>query len=427
MPANGSLYFTADLPAETRRGYQSLRVVVSHQEPGHNEAELHEVRITIWVEPDAIVRVFPEKVVPNQRIRLEGRGFIVPDSGGAGEIAQINFGGHPIDLASVNGGEGPAPIDSSGSWFGYVDLPIVAATTTPGTRELRITDKQGRGGSVEVTIPPRELTVAPIWSRPGTIVTVSGSGFPGRNDSGSGVSLHIYYESSAGFTVVSAEPDAGGNFAREIQVPRRTPAPSSNDIRVVFDGDDGGTVVTLATHDVPGPTVQLSAAAGPPGTAITLTGTGFRPFTNVNSATIGTIEVTPGGSVITDANGDFTFDFLVPGIGVGRHVVQVAVAGLTASAPFDIAPSGVAPGTPTPVAEALENLGGSLVVSFHFDNDAKSWSFYDPELADYSDLEQVIAGETYLIQVRETVEVILNGKTRQLTCYQGNCWNQIVW
>ena len=164
------------------------------------------------MEPDAIVRVFPEKVVPNQRIRLEGRGFIVPDSGGAGEIAQINFGGHPIDLASVNGGEGPAPIDSSGSWFGYVDLPIVAATTTPGTRELRITDKQGRGGSVEVTIPPRELTVAPIWSRPGTIITVSGSGFPGRNDSGSGVSLHIYYESSAGFTVVSAEPDSRGQL-----------------------------------------------------------------------------------------------------------------------------------------------------------------------------------------------------------------------
>ena len=186
VPANGSLYFTADLPAETRRGYQSLRVVVSHREQGHNEAELHEVRITIWVEPDAIVRVFPEKVVPNQRIRLEGRGFIVPDSGGAGEIAQINFGGHPIDLASVNGGEGPAPIDSSGSWFGYVDLPIVAATTTPGTREVRITDKEGRGGSVEVTIPPRELTVAPIWSRPGTIITVSGSGFPSRNDSGSG-------------------------------------------------------------------------------------------------------------------------------------------------------------------------------------------------------------------------------------------------
>ena len=280
---------------------------------------------------------------------------------------------------------------------------------------------------MEVTIPPRQLTVAPIWSRPGTIVTVSGSGFPGRNDSGSGVSLHIYYESSAGFTVVSAEPDAGGNFAQEIQVPRRTPAPSSNDIRVVFDGDDGGSIVTLATHDVPGPVVRLSAAAGPPGTEITLTGTGFRPFTKVNSATIGTIEVTPGGSIITDAQGDFTFDFLVPGIGVGRHVVQVAVAGLTASSPFDIAPSGVAPGTPTPATEALENLGDSLVVSFHFDNDAKSWSFYDPELADYSDLEQVIAGETYLIQVRETVEVILNGKTRRLICYQGNCWNQIVW
>ena len=154
MPANGSLYFTADLPAETRRGYQSLRVVVSHREPGHNEAELHEVRITLWVEPDAIVRVFPEKVVPNQRIRLEGRGFIVPDSGGAGEIAQINFGGHPIDLASVNGGEGPAPIDSSGSWFGYVGLAHSGGYHHAGNPGIK-DNRQSRGAAAAWKLPSR--------------------------------------------------------------------------------------------------------------------------------------------------------------------------------------------------------------------------------------------------------------------------------
>lgn len=426
VPASGSLHFIVDLPAQTRRGYQSLRVVVRHQGESNNK-EPHEVRITLWVEPDAIVSVFPETVAPNQRVRLEGRGFSVSDSDGPGAIAQINLGGHQIDLSRVNGGSGPASIDSNGSWFGYVDLPIATATTTPGIRELRVTDSYGRGGTVELTILPRELAVTPLWSSPGTIITVSGQGFPGRNDNGSPVSLRIYYDSAVGSTVVSAEPDAGGNFSQEIQVPRRTPAPSTNDIRVEFDDDAGGTVVTLATHDVPGPTVQLSAADGPPGTLITLTGAGFRPFANVNSAAIGNIDITPGSSVITDANGDFTLTFLVPGIGVGRHVVRVAVAGVTASSPFDISPSGVAPGAPTPVADALENLGGNLVVAFHFDDDAKTWSFYDPEVAEFSDLDYLAAGETYLILVRETVEATLNGKTRQLTCYRGNCWNQIVW
>ena len=38
-----------------------------------------------------------------------------------------------------------------------------------------------------------------------------------------------------------------------------------------------------------------------------------------------------------------------------------------------------------------------------------------------------ITGESYLLQVSATTEVILNNKTRNLTCVGGNCWNQIVW
>ena len=44
-----------------------------------------------------------------------------------------------------------------------------------------------------------------------------------------------------------------------------------------------------------------------------------------------------------------------------------------------------------------------------------------------SDLTHLITGETYLMQIKSTVEVILNGNTRNLTCVGANCWNQIVW
>ena len=425
IPASGSLHFTVDLPGGVRRGYQSLRVEVTWKDTDDTERK-YEVQTVLWVEPDAIVTALPDQVLPNQRIHLKGRGFLVKD--GSGAVASINISGHFLDLSGVNGGAGPAPIDRHGNWRGYVDLPINAATTTPGTKELRIVDGQGRGGTVEVTIPPREVTVAPIWGRPGSIVTVTGKGFPSRNDNGSNVNLRIRYQSSVGYAVASAEADGSGNFSGEIRLPLRTPAPSSNFVTVTFDDDDGTRVITTARHEVPGAAITVNPEAGPSGTPVSLAGQGFRKFTKVNSATIGALDVTPGGTVTTDANGDFSLTFLAPGVGVGSQTVRVTVAGVTASAPFHLSPSGVAAGTPVPVAEALEGLGDKLLRVFHFNNDSKVWTFYDPELAEDENTQHVmITGETYLVLVRETVGAILNGQTRQLTCHQGNCWNQIIW
>ena len=119
--------------------------------------------------------------------------------------------------------------------------------------------------------------------------------------------------------------------------------------------------------------------------------------------------------------------FMVPGLEVGQHTLRVTVAGVTASSVFDITVPGVTPGAPTPVAEALEDLGDRLVRVFQFNNDTKRWTFYDPELGELNTLSFMVVGETYLVLVGETTEVVLNGKMRNLTCLGGNCWNQIVW
>ena len=119
--------------------------------------------------------------------------------------------------------------------------------------------------------------------------------------------------------------------------------------------------------------------------------------------------------------------FLAPGIGIGQHTVQATVAGTTASSTFFITPTGSVPGEITPVEEALASLGDRLEGVAHFNNDSKVWTFYRPELAELNTMQFMVAGEPYLIQVRETVEEVLNGRTRTLTCHGGNCWNQIVW
>ena len=129
----------------------------------------------------------------------------------------------------------------------------------------------------------------------------------------------------------------------------------------------------------------------------------------------------------TDAIGKFSVNFLVPGLEVAQHTVQVSVAGVTASSVYHVTVPGVTPGAPTPVVEAFENLGDRLVRVFHFNNDTTQWTFYDPVLDDGNTLGFMVAGETYLVLVRETTEASLNGKARNLTCLGGNCWNQIVW
>ena len=171
----------------------------------------------------------------------------------------------------------------------------------------------------------------------------------------------------------------------------------------------------------------MSPEAGPPGSLVTLTGSGFRHYVRVESVTVSDIDVTPGNGVVTDANGEFSVDLLVPGLEVGQHTVQVTVAGVTTSGVFHITLPGVTPGAATPVALALDNLGDRLMRVFHFNNDTKQWTLYDPVLGDLNTRSFMVAGETYLVLVGETTEVVLNGRARNLTCLGGNCWSQIVW
>ena len=103
------------------------------------------------------------------------------------------------------------------------------------------------------------------------------------------------------------------------------------------------------------------------------------------------------------------------------------MAGVTAIAIFEITESGVASGAAMPVSLALGSLEHRLLRIFHFNNDTKEWTFYDPDLGDLNTLSFMVAGETYLVLVSETTEAVLNGRARSLTCLGGNCWSQIVW
>lgn len=424
--SSGTLHFSIAVPNGVRLGRQSLQVVV-HEKGCDNDEETYSQRVVVVItHPNTVVRIIPETVLPNQRVSLSGTGF--SDESGT-TIERLRIGGHDISPTRINGGGG-IELSGDGGWTGSLDLPIVEATMTPGVHHLQLWDSQGRNGSVEFTVPPREISVEPVWGGPGTLVTVKGSGFPARNDNGSSFSILIRYEFEGGGALATAHTDAFGAFSQQIRVPLNAPRPSSNFLRVEFRDDEGRSVTTSDRHEVPAATVELSPVSGPPGTAVTVTGSGFRSFARVDEMVIGNIDVSPGTSTTTDANGRFIVRFVAPGIGRGNQSLRVSVAGVTASGSFEIKESGVSPGNATPVAEAVEGLLDALQVIFHFSDDAKTWTFYEPGVPGVEDdggLERIIAGEPYWIQVSETVEVVLNGRVRRLSCLEGSCWNHIVW
>ena len=320
----------------------------------------------------------------------------------------------------------PVRVDNGGNWSASVDLPLTEATTAEGERALRVTDSRGRTGVVVVSVPAREVTVTPETGRVGTIAVVRGTGFPSKNDEGSSFNIQIVYETSNGnTTTVSALPDASGRFETQLRIPTTAAIPSNNSIKVSFDDVRGIPVVTTVAHDVPEGIITLSETSGGPGSTITVNGEGFKSFVPVSLVKVGVLDVTPSPKPSTDGNGMMSFDVTIPGLDVGIQTIEVSVGRTTASVGFTVTESGVNPGDITEVAAALEDLGDNFVNIWNFNNDTKAWSFYDAQ--DGSDLTHLITGETYLLQIKSTVEVILNGDTRNLTCVGGNCWNQIVW
>ena len=198
-----------------------------------------------------------------------------------------------------------------------------------------------------------------------------------------------------------------------------------------FANARGTTFPSIPSSIVPAYTpeeLQVVPNSGGPGSMVTVSGHGFKPWSPVQSVQIGTIDVTRYYKASSDGWGDFEFEIAVPGLDVGPQTVQVQVGGETPSAEFTVTESSSAlPGYPRS-DESFGKLGDNFVRAFHFNSDTKCWAVYDPEVPDESYLRYLITGELYWILVKEPTEVILNYRTRNLTCTpEGNCWNQIEW
>ena len=420
----GNSTFSITIPNNVSEGNQALRVYAGSVKE----------RATIEI-GGPVIRPTPSTMVANQRVSLVGTGFTpnariccdIVTPAGHEAIPTISIGGHPIPVNRINDGQ-PVVVDNGGNWSAAVDLPLVNATTSEGTKPLVVKDSMGRIGRVQVTVPAREVTITPASGRVGTQAVVRGMNFPSKNDEGTSFSINVIYDAGTNAkTQISAVPDASGRFEVDLRIPTGATIPSTNQVRVEFEDSSGAIVPTTVTHMVPEGIIRLNIENGSPGSSVTVSGEGFKAFVPVRSVMVGSLEVTPSPRPSTDAQGMMSFDITIPGLDVGIQTIEVKVGETTASTGFTVTVSGVAPGDITAAAQAVENLGDKFVRAFNFNNDTKDWTFFDPAAGDANTLANFITGESYWILVTETTEVILNNKTRNLTCVGGDCWNLLVW
>ena len=442
VSSTGDATFEMTIPNDVASGTQNL--VIS--DSGSDIVNTGGARFNMVIS-GAQLSVTPSMgLVPNQTVTLAGRGF---STGGAAEInvsaSDATISGDNTDLGprSAKFNEGDViEVDNAGNWSSSFVIPVTDVTVTPGDQELSITDSDGRGGSVNLNMAERQLTLTPASSRVGTRVNIEGSGFPADNPSEGGdrtVTVEIQYSVTGDTrTVVTLTPDGSGNIRGWFTVPLNAGIPSTNAVRAVFDIPGSNvSVTTSAVHQVPRAGITLDKDSGPAGTVVTVTGEGFKRYTSVEDIMFGTLAV--GDAGYTDGMGAFQGEFLVPGANTGAQAVSVKVGETTASATFTVTEDALvaapAPGAePMPPADAfaaLEANDNNLVRVWQFDasmqNEAPDfgWSLYDPRplFADANTIEVVESGNFYWINVQNEQTAVLGGKSR--TLYAG--WNPVTW
>ena len=343
--------------------------------------------------------VSPSVAVVGQEVTVTGTGFRTRDGDNPAQIKTLTVGGVNV-LDQVTDKE----IASGGRVVAAFDIPDHADLANADEYTISLSDGI-RSGSATLTIPERTLAVSPLEGRIGTPIDLSGTGWP----SGTGANLvGIYYD---GTQLSTATSNSSGEWSATITVPDNANVGMTHKVAAKASVGIGTDNVTKdADHKTPDAVVTPSPAQAQRGDTITVSGENFHTFRPVKIE-IGESDVTPSPAPTTDGDGSFTADVLVPGLSLGNKNLKVTVNNVPVVEFLEIVATPVS--TTKYSADVFEPLAtaGVLTVVWHFDNDTKDWSFYDPrpEVAAAVDLTMVSSGDNVWIQV--TADMEFQGET----------------
>ena len=381
-------------------------------------------------------------VLPNETITITGNGFgsqtcigvtniqldgvrIQVDDESTISGCDHDDDGTTNDIAGVevsNSGQFVAtitiwPYDTSAS----ADNP----TLISGSHTLDVEDSSGFIGSTKLAIAKPTIAVVPEVVGPRDYVVITGTNWPIDNTDNSNVGLvEVEIADDRNARTYSVYPDNTGRFTIEHRVSKDVAIPSTNQVKGAYRD-----VVEVGSFTVPAANVTVTPNQAQPGDTISLSATDMKPYAEADYVKVGgTAYNDPGAN--TDIDGNITIDdVLVPGLDPGTYSVIINVDGTVAIGELEVLAEGPT-GQSATLPEAVETVGDELVRVFYFSGVDKTWSFFDPrpEFAGLNTLTSIVNGQPYWILVSEDVEnVLLNNKTRNLTCVGGDCWNQLVW
>ena len=177
---------------------------------------------TLTIQP-ANLSVSDATIVANQDLTISGSGFT---EGGSVCVLEgdITFNNVPLKLddpdncptfISVTDG---ILLTSGGTFTLTVRVhstsgDIPTALLVEGTHELKVIDTNGVVGTINSTIPERQLSANPAaGAEPGDQVTIIGQGFIGSNPDGLSTTIGVEYVCLPNITSATGIPDISGNL-----------------------------------------------------------------------------------------------------------------------------------------------------------------------------------------------------------------------
>lgn len=374
--------FKVKVPVGSRLGSLKVEALVN----GTSEASA-----TITVKAQEL-SISPTNAVQGQEITITGTGF-----GGDKRIDSLTFGGG-TNVYADTATSGRPVADSNGN--------VTITATVPndveaGDREVKVTAENNRSGTASLTVPKAVLTASPDTGLRGTMVMVTGTGFP-ANDL-----IQIQYDDfrtnddGTPRTVTTANSDSTGNFSAEFEVPSYARIGQTQKITAAPQLTEDDIDPVKVDHSTPKPTMTLSPAKASPGQRITVSGASFAGYAPVAELMVSNRDIKPVPTPETDRDGSITMTgILVPQLDAGSYIVKIDIGGEKVTRFLEVTDEPVST-DPADVFEPIENV---LTVVWRYDNAAASWASYSPTApAALNDLAMVTTGTIVWIQVSEAV------------------------
>jgi len=363
------------VPADVRFGKQEVKV------SGSNPRGLKTFSVTAEATIDALsINISPSTVVPGAQVTITGSGY-VKDT----EVREILIGDKRADLPDERDDR---EATSAGRIAYTITVPLDVGN---GEKDVQVTvgtRDDERVGVGEITVPKPAIELDPATSVPGSVISVNGSGFASSGR------VEVRYKDAIEEV---GRADSSGDFHIRLEIPSDAGVGKTNTVKVEVRGTT--SINAEAEHKTPGSAITVPETAQV-GTLITLSGTNFEPFSNLD-VRIGGRDATPSPGPETDKNGAFEFEARVPRLAAGSHTVTIMDAeDNSVSETFSVVTS---PIVSTP-EEVFGVLGDKLVSVWSLDNATKAWSAYFPGAPEgVSDLTGVSRVDIVWVNVSEDV------------------------